>query len=113
MGENTELLNEIDKLLAKITISSDNLRNKLFAGFFRNARSTFHAIDIFIEKKLFNPAFSLIRILFDNIVRALYMYHEFDETQLNSDHWVFEMKKMCQRLDSIYENKLKITAKNT
>lgn len=107
LNENTELLNEVDKLLAKVTISSDNLRNKLFAGFFRNARSTFHAIDILIEQKLYNPAFSLIRILFDNIVRALYMYNEFDETQLNSDILDNEFQKtkvMCQKLDSIYED---------
>jgi hypothetical protein len=105
LDENTALLKEIDKLLVKVTISNDNLRNKLFAGFFRNARSAFHAIDILIEKKLYNPAFSLIRVLFDNVIRALYMYNEFDDTQLSSDYLVFpKTKKMCKKLDSIYED---------
>ena len=102
---NSDLLIEIDRLGEKVTISSGNLRNMLFAGFFRNARSTFHAIDVLIEKKLYNPAFSLIRVLFENVVRALYMYNEFDDTQLNSDSLVFsKFEKMCKKLDSIYED---------
>lgn len=104
---NTVLLSEIELLVVKVTILSDNLRNKQFAGFFRNALSTFHAIDILIEKKLYNPAFSLIRVLFDNVVRALYMYNEFDDTQLSSDTWDKEFtttKIMCEKLTNVYDN---------
>jgi hypothetical protein len=58
--KNTLLLKEIERIATKITIPSDNEREMLFAGFFRNSLSHYHAINILCKEKLYNSAFALI-----------------------------------------------------
>ncbi len=70
---------------------------------------------ILIERELYNSAFALIRVLFENIVRAKYMYIWFSDEEItkmysanNYDKFFnardkVNMAIMCEKLDEFYE----------
>ncbi len=70
--------------------------------------SGYISIIVLIEKELYSSALALIRVLFDSMVRALYMYHTYSskeiETVYDNDNWEFDKTKiMCKKLDNIYK----------
>ena len=105
-----ELVSEIERLLVKINIMNNNERDKLLAGFTRNMISHFLAINILIEKKLYNSAFALVRIYFENIIKLKYMYYIMDDLEIekmykdkNWDKYFPTMKIMTEKIDNFYE----------
>lgn len=103
IDNNYALIKSVEKLASKISINESDKRAMLFAGFFRTSLSHFYSINILLEKKVPNSAFALIRIYFDSIVRGLYMYHFFEEAELqkiyNGDTLFPKINTMCKKLD--------------
>ncbi len=108
---NYDILKEIEILSSRIEILTDNKRDTLLAGFYKNALSHYIAITFLIERKLYNSAFALIRVLFENVVRAKYMYTTFSEEKIgklyNNQNWgawkAFPgVKKMCTEFDAVH-----------
>ncbi len=108
---NYNILREIDNLALKLIILNDK-RNILLAGFFKNALSHFYAITLLSEKELYSSSFALVRILFENAVRAKYMYEKFDNQKINklysNPNWgnlkVFPgVKKMSAEFNKVYD----------
>ena len=69
--DDIELVKKIEKLMIKVDIISDNKRDMLLAGFSRNVLSHFISINYLMEKKLYNSAFALERIFFENRLHTL------------------------------------------
>jgi hypothetical protein len=110
--KNTLLLKKIESIAKKISITSDNKREMLFAGFFKNSLVHYHSINILCEKKLYNSAFALIRVLFEGIIRAEYLYCGFTDEQIhniyNGGNWgkAFpSIGDMCKKIDTQYDVK--------
>lgn len=110
--ENYTLQNEIEQILISIIIRDDNKRDILLVGFFRTALCHYQAITVLIEQGLYHSALALIRVLFDSIIRGLYMYNTFDEEKIeklyHSENWedkdFFKSKTkiMCEEVDKKY-----------
>ena len=83
--KNTLLLKEIKRIATKITTPINNEREMLFTGFFSNSLSHYHAINVLCEKELYNSAFALIRVLFEGIIRAEYLYWEFTDKEIHNE----------------------------
>lgn len=79
-----ELAQKIEKLMIKVDIMSDNKRDMLLAGFSRNVLSHFISINYLMEKKLYNSAFALERIFFENIIKLKYMYYIMDDQKITT-----------------------------
>ncbi|WP_294956323.1 hypothetical protein [Sulfurovum sp.] len=71
--DDIELVKKIEKLMIKVDVMSNNKRDMLLAGFSRNVLSHFISINYLMEKKLYNSAFALERIFFENIIKLKYM----------------------------------------
>jgi len=84
LNDNVSLVRKIEKLMIKVDIMSDNERDILLAGFTRNTMSHFLAINILIEKKLYNSAFALVRIYFESIIKLKYMYYIMDDAKIST-----------------------------
>lgn len=84
IAEDIELVGKIETLMKKVDIMSDNKKDMLLAGFSRNALSHFLSITYLIEKKLYNSAFSLERIFFENIIKLRYMYNVMTDTKIDT-----------------------------
>jgi len=115
-----EFLEKLEALLVKIDILDSNQRNMLLIGFVRNALSHYLSINILIENKLYNSAFALVRVLFENIVRGEYMYHIMDDAKIftmytsqNWDNFFGMFGDMCQALDNHYGEDFFVKTKNT
>lgn len=80
--DDIELVRKIEKLMTKVDIMSDNKRDMLLAGFSRNVLSHFISINYLMEKKLYNSAFALERIFFENIIKLKYMYYSMDDQKI-------------------------------
>ena len=80
--ENFTLQNEIEEILTTIIIADDNQRDILLVGFLTNALSHYRSIVVLMEQGLYPAAFALIRVLFENVVRGLYMYNTFDDDKI-------------------------------
>lgn len=109
------LINEIEKFDKKILIDNikENRRDILMIGFFKTIKCHYKSIILLIEQKQFHSSFALVRVLFESIVRAKYVYIEFDEDKINefydSDDWdkFFKSKfsHMCETIDKKYKYK--------
>jgi len=105
---------EISRILNQVKISDENKRDLLLSGFFNNYICHFKSIYILMEQKLYNTAFALIRILFENSVRAIYMYKTFEDKKIDKMYeimysqnpkkdWEFNsVGSMCNELDKKY-----------
>lgn len=82
--DDIELVRKIEALMIKVDIMSDNKKNMLLAGFSRNVLSHFISINYLMEKKLYNSAFALERIFFENIIKLKYMYYKMDNLKINT-----------------------------
>lgn len=126
MDKNIVLSQNILTLSSKVNISDLNTRDMLLAGFFRNCLTHFEAMNVLIEKKLYNSAFALVRVFFETIVRARYMYTHFDEEEIcklyTATDWdkFFKIKRkdqerdlgiMCKALDDYYNSTMFIDIK--
>lgn len=107
---NFNYVRKIELLLKEIDVDGDKKKEMLLAGFSRNLLSHFISINILIEKELYNSAFSLIRVFFENIVRLKYMYNIMDdakiETIYNANSWNNHfpcMRTIVERLDEFYD----------
>lgn len=113
--ENYVLLHEIKAIPISIKIEEENKRDILFIGFFSTALSHYQSITVLIEEGLDHSALALMRVLFENIVRGLYMYNEFDNEKVKklyqSKNWddkqffKIQMSIMCETIDREYGNK--------
>jgi len=91
--DNVILVRKIESLLTKIDIMSENERDTLLAGFSRNTMSHFLSINILIENKLYNSAFALVRIYFENIIKLKYMYYIMSDKQIEEMYKAINWKK--------------------
>ncbi len=108
--KNYELSKYIEELASKIEVNDDDKKNMLLIGFFNNARIHFYSMNLLIEKRLYNSAFALLRVLFENIIKARYVYIFFDgakiEKMYGKDDWDSIFKKephlvdMCKAIDT-------------
>jgi len=110
LKNNVVLVRKIERLMTKIDIMSDNERDTLLAGFTRNAMSHFLSINILIETKLYNSAFALVRIYFENIIKLKYMYYIMSDMQIkkmhkanNWDKYFPTMTIMVKDIDDFYD----------
>jgi hypothetical protein len=81
----------------------------LLAGFSRNLLSHFLSINILMERKLYNSAFALERIFFENIIKLKYMYYIMDDRKIsiiyNANSWDNHfpyIKIMTNKIDEKY-----------
>ena len=106
---NNELGKNIEDIISSIEIPNDNQKAMLFTAFLQDSISHFYAINILIDKKLYNSAFALVRVFFDTLVRGQYTVYIFDDTvvdkmYLNQRDWNFpKTKNMCKALDDFFE----------
>ena len=119
--DDIELVRKIEKLMIKVDIMSDNKRDMLLAGFSRNVVSHFISINYLIEKKLYNSAFALERIFFENIIKLKYMYYIMDNKMISTiydaNSWdkhfltIGEMAtKIDEKLDTTFYSNIKKNA---
>lgn len=122
--ENYALLREIKAINISIKIEEENKRDILLIGFFSTALCHYQSITVLIEKGLYHSALALVRVVFENIVRGLYMYNEFDSKKVDklykSEDWddkqffKGKMNMMCESVDKHYGKKYgKISFKKT
>lgn len=117
--ENIFLLKEIEDIAKKISIPGNNEKEMLFSGIFRNSLSHYYSINILCENKLYNSSFSLIRVLFEGIIRAEYLYCGFIDGKIhnmyNGSNWdnAFpDVGCMCMKIDDKYGNNFYSDIKN-
>lgn len=117
---NREFLEKLEALLFKIEILDNNQRNMLLIGFERNALSHYLSINLLIENKLYNSAFALVRVLFENIIRGAYMYRILDNATISTmctsqkwDGFFGKFGDMCQALDTHYGEGFFVKTKNS
>ena len=70
---NHNLSKFIEELISKIKLEDNKNRDMILFGFFNNARIHFYSMNLLIEKKLYNSAFALVRVFFENIIKARYI----------------------------------------
>ena len=110
LSNNIELLKKIEVLMGKVDIQGDNKRDMLLAGFSRNLLSHFISISFLIEKKLYNSAFALERVFFENAVKLRYMYDIMEDSKITTiydanswDNHFPSMTKMVTEIDNFIE----------
>lgn len=100
----------IEKLILKVEVNDSNTRDMILIGFFNNSRIHFYSMNLLIEKKLYNSAFALVRVFFENIIKGRYVYMFFDtakiEKMYTKNDWDNIFKKepnlgdMCSLIDA-------------
>jgi acyl carrier protein len=116
--KNLKLLQEIEEIAKKITIGSEK-RDLLFSGFFRNTLSHYYSIIILCDKKLYNSAFSLIRVFFESAIRADYLHIKLPDEKINNLYggvgWnrAFPtVGEICEEIDAEYDSDFYTKIKN-
>lgn len=107
--QNDELSKSIELLLLKIEVKDDDKREMLLIGFLNNSMVHFRSMNLLIEQKLYNSAFALVRVFFENIVKGRFVYMFFEEAKIDTmyqkDNWESIFKKepnlgdMCKEID--------------
>ncbi len=82
LKSNVTLAQKIENLMTKIEINGDNERDMLLAGFSRNVMSHFISINLLMERRLYNSAYALERIFFENILKLKYMYFVMNDEKI-------------------------------
>lgn len=118
LKNNVDFVQKIESLMTKVEIMSDNKRDMLLAGFSRNVLSHFISINFLIEKKLYNSAFALERVFFENIIKLKYMYYIMSEAKIktiyNANNWdkhFPSIAEMVVKIDAESETKFYTTIK--
>jgi hypothetical protein len=83
-SDNIELVKKIEALMIQVDIQGDNKRDMLLAGFSRNLLSHFLSISFLMEKQLYNSAFALERVLFENVIKLKYMYYIMEDRKITT-----------------------------
>ena len=83
-SDNIELVKKTEALMVKVDIQGDNKRDMLLAGFSRNLLSHFISISFLMEKELYNSAFALERVLFENVIKLKYMYYIMEDRKITT-----------------------------
>jgi len=119
---NFEFSKYIEQMASKLEIKNYNKREIILVGFFNNARIHFYSMNLLIDKKLYNSAFALVRVYFENIIKARYVYMFFEEARIEKmygkNDWDSIFKKepnigaMCELIDCIIENNFHTKIKN-
>ena len=114
---NYHLLKEIENLTGKIEINQNLEKDYLFAGFYRNSLVHYYSINILVEKMLYNSAFALVRVLFENVIKGNYLYYYFNDSEINAlinkKNWsnLFPtIEEMCikfPRIDNVHQSLFK------
>lgn len=117
--DDIELVKKIEELMIKVDIMGDNKKDILLVGFSKNALSHFISISYLMEKKLYNSAFALERIFFENIIKLKYMYYIMDDSKItklyNANNWdghFLTIGEMVKKIDKYLETDLYSTVKN-
>lgn len=107
LSDNIELLKKIEALMGKVDIQGENKRDMLLAGFSRNLLSHFISISFLIEKELYNSAFALERVFFENAVKLRFMYYIMEDSKITTiydanswDNHFPSMTKMVTEIDN-------------
>lgn len=101
INTNEQLAVRIENIISNIDLKDNNEVLMLFSGFIKNTLSHYYAINVLIEKQLYNSVFALVRVFFDSIVRGSYVVY--------IDKKVFEKSNfprtedMCKKLDDYFE----------
>ncbi len=107
VAKNCSLLCEIEHLSIQIDVNGDNKRHILFAGLFRVSLTHYHAINTLIEKRIYTSALALVRVLFDSVVRSLYLYYKFNDEDIDKTYegeaYFPKTDVMCKKLDKVAE----------
>lgn len=104
--KNKKMIEKIEKIASMVEIPDSNQKAMLFGAFLQDAISHFHAMNILIDKKLYNSAFALVRVFFDAIVRGQYAIYIYDDAKINEMYsiqrdWQFpKTKEVCSALDA-------------
>lgn len=119
LADNIAFIQKTEQLMCKIEIQNNNKRDMLLASFSRNLLTHFISISFLIEKKLYNSAFALERIFFENIIKLKYMYYIMDDTKItkiykanNWDKHFPSIQKMVDEIDMKFEVKFYATIKS-
>jgi len=72
LEHNKKFGNTIEIEMLNNLVSDNNTELMVFTAYLQNALSHFCAMNILIEKGLYNSAFALVRVFFDTIVRGHY-----------------------------------------
>ncbi len=104
---NIKLVKKIESIISTFEVPDSNKKAMLFTGFLQNAISHYLSINILIEKKLYNSAFSLERVFFDTIIRGQYIVYIYADDKVDemyfSNNWSFPKTKiMCPELDTFF-----------
>lgn len=120
LNSNISFVQKIEALMLKVGILDNNERDMLLSAFSRNSISHFLAMNILIEKKLYNSAFALVRIFFENLIRLKYMYYIMDDTKIktlyNAKNWDNHFPKishMVEYIDKVTETNFYSNIKST
>ena len=107
---NNKFSKYIEELTSKIEIDNFKKKEMILIGFFNNARIHFYSMNLLIEKKLYNSAFALVRVFFENIIKARYVNMFFDDIKIEKmygkDDWDSIFKRepnlgdMCIQIDA-------------
>ncbi len=105
--DNIELVKKIEALMIKVDIQGDNKRDMLLAGFSRNLLSHFLSISFLMEKQLYNSAFALERVLFENVIKLKYMYYIMEDKKITTiynancwdNHFKLSIGEMAKKID--------------
>ncbi len=106
LDKNKKLIDKVEKIASMVEIHDSNQKAMLFGAFLQDATSHYHAMNILIEKKLYNSAFALVRVFFDAIVRGQYAIYICDDAKINEMYsiqkdWQFpKTKEICPALDA-------------
>ncbi len=118
LKDDVNLVQKIETLMTKVEIMSDNQRDMLLAGFSRNALSHFISINFLMEKKLYNSAFALERVFFENIIKLKYMYYIMSDTKIRTiysanswDNHFPSISEMARAIDEVFETEFYTTVK--
>ena len=108
INENKNFIKKTETLMKKIVIHDNSKRNMLLIGFSSNAIKHFLSINILAEVQLYNSAFALVRVLYENVIKLEYMYFLMDDNKINTlykfnnwDNHFPKISKMIKDIDSL------------
>lgn len=118
--EDSRLIENIESLVIKISLEHIDKKNLLLAGFAKNLLTHYISMNILMNNGLYNSAFALERIFFEDVVRLKYMYFIMDRSQIcaiyNSKNWNTHfptVPNMVNEISRKYDNEFyKLIKKN-
>lgn len=118
--EDSRLIENIESLVIKISLEHIDKKNLLLAGFAKNLLTHYISMNILMNNGLYNSAFALERIFFEDVVRLKYMYFIMDRSQIcaiySSKNWNTHfptVPNMVNEISRKYDNEFyKLIKKN-